>query len=254
MTDDARRKRDAATSFGAAADAYRESEPHRRGADLDRIAAWCADADRALDVATGAGHAAGALRRAGVETVVAADAAPEMVATAVREFDARGVVGDAERLPFDADSFDAVTCRIAAHHFPNPRAFVEEVARVLRPGGTFAFEDNVAPNDRRLATFLNRLERERDPSHVESDPVATWRERLTDAGLSVTETVPFAKTLEVESWLEAQSPTSARRRRVLEMLRDAPPAARETFDIRATDGTVTSWRNPKVLIRATRPD
>ncbi len=44
-----------------------------------------------------------------------------MVETATTEFPIAGVVSDAERLPFADGSFDAVACRIAAHHFPTPK-------------------------------------------------------------------------------------------------------------------------------------
>ena len=36
---------------------------------------------------------------------------------------------------FADESFDLVTCRIAAHHFPDAQRFLHESARVLRPGG-----------------------------------------------------------------------------------------------------------------------
>jgi ubiquinone/menaquinone biosynthesis C-methylase UbiE len=51
------------------------------------------------------------------------------------------VQGDATGLPFDDGRFSAAICFTMLHHIPSPalqdRAFAE-VARVLRPGGTFA--------------------------------------------------------------------------------------------------------------------
>lgn len=138
-------KHTTAARFDAAAPDYLESDAHHTGADLETLAPWCADADRALDVAPGAGHTAGALGDAGVGTVVATDTAPAMVATAVETYGVEGCVADAERLPFATETFDAVSCRIAAHHFPAPEQFVAEAARVLAPGGVLALEDNVAP-------------------------------------------------------------------------------------------------------------
>ncbi len=76
------------------------------------------------------------------------------------------ILADAEALPFLDQSFDVVTCRIAPHHFPNPDKFIEEVARVLAPDGTFILIDNVVPDDRKLATFMNMFEKLRDDSHV----------------------------------------------------------------------------------------
>jgi len=253
MTDRSDSKRAAAESFGAAADAYLDSDVHRQGADLDRLASWCAGATRALDVATGAGHAAGAVAAAGVPRVVAVDAAPAMVGTAEAEFDGvEGAVADAERLPFRDDSFDAVACRIAAHHFPDPAAFVDEVARVLAPGGTFAFEDSVAPEDDALGEFINRVEAIRDPTHVEAHATSRWHEWLAEAGLAVEETAHLKRTLEFDDWVEAQSLSLDARARVERLLSDADEAATEFFEIRTAGGSVRSFANLKALVRATR--
>ena len=253
MDGDADRKKSVARSFDDRADVYLSSAVHREGADLETIASWCAGASRALDVATGAGHTAGAIAGQGVPSVVATDASPSMVATAECEFPGvEGVVADAERLPFAADSFDAVACRIAAHHFPDPAAFVAEVARVLRPGGTFAFEDNVAPADDDLAAFVNRVEWLRDETHVESYATADWIDWLTAAGFDVEETSHLKKPLPFDPWVEAQVADADRRDEVHRVLLDAPEAAREAFDVEVEGGEVQSFSNLKVLIRAVR--
>jgi len=253
MSDDSDRKRAAAASFGDHAAAYRDSTVHRAGADLDRLAAWCASAERAVDVATGAGHTAAALVEAGVGRVVAADAAPAMVGTATATYpEVEGVVCDAERLPFDADSFDAATCRIAAHHFPDPAAFVAAVARVLEPGGTLAFEDNVAPDDDALDAFINTVERRRDPTHVRSHTVGDWVDWLEAAGFTVETTDVVTKTLDYEAWLDTVDAPTARRRRVAAAFADPPDGAESAFEITRTHGRVTSFANHKLLLEATR--
>ncbi|SDK83710.1 class I SAM-dependent methyltransferase [Natronorubrum texcoconense] len=255
MRDDSEAKRETASSFDVAAADYVDSDVHRQGADLERLADWCRDAETALDVATGAGHVAGAVAERGVPTVVAVDASRAMVATAEREFDGvAGAMADAERLPFAANSFDAVACRIAAHHFPDPEAFVAEVARVLRPGGTFAFEDNVAPPDPALESFLDRVERLRDPTHVRSHRTDRWYEWLEGQGFVVEETSHLTKTLEFDSWVAAQSVDADRRAELESILLDASPEATSFFEIEAEDGTVRSFANLKALVRATRVD
>lgn len=254
MGEDSDRKVATVDSFGESAEGYRDSETHRAGSDLDAIASWCADATLALDVATGAGHTAGALLDAGVPDVVASDASPAMVATSVDSFpDVEGVVADAERLPFATDAFDAVTCRIAAHHFPDPRAFLAEVARVVRPGGTFAFEDNVAPDDEGLATFLNSLEAMRDGTHVESYAAGTWREWIEAAGFAVTATEATSKRLQFGPWIDRRRAVASEDEPAIRRyVQEAPEAALDYFDVRFEDGTVESFENPKTLIRAER--
>lgn len=51
------------------------------------------------------------------------------------------VVGDAEALSFEPQSFDAVLCSNSFHHYPHPERFFFEAARVLRPGGRLILRD-----------------------------------------------------------------------------------------------------------------
>ncbi|KOX95327.1 class I SAM-dependent methyltransferase [Halorubrum tropicale] len=247
------RKQSAAILFGEQAEAYLESRIHREGRDLDQLVEWVGTADRALDVATGAGHTAGALLEADANSVVATDIAPGMITTTSRAFpDAAGAVCDAEKLPFTSESFDAVTCRIAAHHFPDPQAFVQEVARVLKPGGTFAFEDNIAPNNDTLDEFLNEIERIRDPTHVRSHRVNDWFSWLTGAGLTIDASRVVTKTLEFDEWVENVNTPVDRRARLQAAFSDHPLGAAETFEIVESDGNVESFANLKLLVKATR--
>jgi SAM-dependent methyltransferase len=48
------------------------------------------------------------------------------------------IAADAGRLPFTAESFDAVLCLDLVHHLAHPRDFFAEASRVLRPGGRLA--------------------------------------------------------------------------------------------------------------------
>lgn len=254
MRKDAEKKRETGRSFGQAADAYRDSEVHRRGSDLDRLADWCGGADRALDVATGAGHTAGALGRVGISDVVASDVSPAMVQTATHEYDGLGgVVADAESLPFDDAAFDAVTCRIAAHHFPGPVGFVNEVGRVLTPGGTFALADNVAPEDDDLAAFINRVDALRDPTHVEAYPRSQWETWLSEAGFRLERTETVEKRLAFDPWVDRLSPSPEVRARVESLLAEADDAAKTHFEIETADGSVESFTHRAALIRAQKP-
>jgi ubiquinone/menaquinone biosynthesis C-methylase UbiE len=92
--------------------------------------------ERALDVGTGTGAGARAIREQfPAADVVGVDVSPRMIAEARKLVpEATFVEGDASELPFDAESFD-----LAAHS--NMIPFLEQTARVLRPGGwtLFAF-------------------------------------------------------------------------------------------------------------------
>ena len=62
-------------------------------------------------------------------------------------------------LPFSDSYFDAITCRIAAHHFTNPAQFIYEVNRTLEDNGLFILIDNVSPENNEYDTFYNFIEK-----------------------------------------------------------------------------------------------
>jgi SAM-dependent methyltransferase len=123
------------------------------------------ETDLVLDVAAGTGHVARRLAPR-VRTVVALDATRAMLeqGRAHAPPNVLFVHGDAAQLPFLDDSFDVVVTRFAIHHFEHPRTQVDEMRRVLRPGGRLAVADLVAHPE--AAATQNRLETLRDPSHV----------------------------------------------------------------------------------------
>ena len=51
------------------------------------------------------------------------------------------VQGDSERLPFATGTFDVVTCANSFHHYPHQERAVEEMHRVLKPGGRLILVD-----------------------------------------------------------------------------------------------------------------
>jgi SAM-dependent methyltransferase len=167
------------------AEAYRAATEHAGGEDLDVVVSWC-DAGpgvTVLDVASGGGHTASALRAAGC-SVVTADSAPGM---------RPDVICRAEDLPFADESFDAAVSRIAPHHFEDIRGAIGEMARVAR---RVVAEDTLYVREE-----IEEAERLRDPTHVRSYTEAEWRDFFAGAGLSV-EAVAFVdKRRRVDDWL-----------------------------------------------------
>lgn len=106
--------------------------------------------DRLLDLGCGFGrHAHEALRR-GARVLACDTAFPELAATlatmaAMREQGetpaaslAAAVSGDATRLPFTDGTFDRVIASEVMEHVADDVAALDEITRVLRPGGTLA--------------------------------------------------------------------------------------------------------------------
>ncbi len=109
-----------------------------------------ATGERVLEIGCGRGVGTQIiLERFGAEHVTAFDLDPDMVDKARRRLAPAGdrvevEVGDAERIDAPDGGFDAVFDFGMIHHIPNWRAAVQEVARVLRPGGRFYFEEVTA--------------------------------------------------------------------------------------------------------------
>jgi ubiquinone/menaquinone biosynthesis C-methylase UbiE len=185
------------------AEAYRTSEAHREGEDLELIVEWAAGAKTALDVATGGGHVARRLREAGLD-VVSLDPAPGMQPD---------VVAPAEHLPFAHGSFDVVACRVAAHHFEDVQAAVSEMARVARDLVLIA--DNLFVSD-----AAEEADRVRDPSHVRNYSEAEWRTFFADAGLDAEEMHTYVHPVLLEPWLKRAGCVGKDAERVRELVAD----------------------------------
>jgi demethylmenaquinone methyltransferase/2-methoxy-6-polyprenyl-1,4-benzoquinol methylase len=116
---------------------------------------------RTLDVACGTGDLALTLAEAGAHNVVGLDFCRPMLELAARKAQARGCVvpfieGDALRLPFAGATFDVVTIAFGLRNLASVEAGLDELRRVLRPGGTLAvleFSHPVVPGFRALFQF-----------------------------------------------------------------------------------------------------
>jgi SAM-dependent methyltransferase len=83
-----------------------------------------------------------------------------------------------ERLPFDADRFDSVVCGELLEHVRDPADVLDEIHRVLRPGGTLV---GSVPNAYRLKSrllFAAGRAPEDDPTHLHLYSPAMLRELL----------------------------------------------------------------------------
>jgi ubiquinone/menaquinone biosynthesis C-methylase UbiE len=227
--------------FGASVAGYVKSDVHARGSDLPILAelAGLTGAERVLDVATAVGHTALALAPRARE-VVGVDLTPAMLEEARRQAAARGIANvafqeaDAERLPFPDASFDVVSCRIAAHHFPDVGAFCRESARVLLPGGRLLVVDNVAPEDDELDAFINEVDKRRDPSHCREYRLSEWTAFFAAAGLTFTVAREFVTPIDREDWLERMNVPPPVAEELRQRFRTAPARVREAFGITAT--------------------
>lgn len=165
-----RAKADSRGYFDGEAASYESDRRWRRvlHEQLRALAALeLAAGDRLLDVGCGSGAA---VREAAalVERAVGLDLSPGMIEEARRLAEnvpgAEFVVGDAESLPFAADEFTAVLCSASLHHYPDPGRAIEEMVRVLAPGGRVAISD--ANPEQLFMRFVDRRFKRNEPGHL----------------------------------------------------------------------------------------
>lgn len=118
---------------------------------------------RSLELGCGTGFFTLNLKLAGViDDAHVTDLSPGMVEVAQRNardlgFEVAGRVADAERLPYDDESFDIVIGHAVLHHIPDLDAAFAEILRVLRPGGRFVFAGEPTRHGDYVARRLSRF-------------------------------------------------------------------------------------------------
>jgi len=161
-----------------------------------------------LDLGCGSGYAGRALRDTkGAGRIYGLDGAPEMARNAASYTDDASVgylVGDFDALPFADDSIDHVWSMEAFYYAADPHHTLEEIARILRPGGTFYcavnyYEENVHSHEWQdsISVEMTRWDREQ------------YRDAFREAGLHVAEqdnipdrevAIPDDEAFPLEDW------------------------------------------------------
>jgi ubiquinone/menaquinone biosynthesis C-methylase UbiE len=244
--------------FGKNASHYVTSKSHAKGLDLARVVEIVKEkgaSEKMLDIATGGGHVANALAPY-FQSVTALDLTEDMLQEAERFIRSNGhenvvfVQGDAENTPFPDDSFDVVTCRIAAHHFPNADRFISEVYRVLKTGGLFVLVDNVAPEKVEYDKFYNTIEKKRDPSHFRAYRKSEWISMVENAGLGVDSLYTFEKKFIYETWCTMMDLPANDKAELNTYMKAASESLKKHFSIGFSGDIVESFKGQSVLIAA----
>lgn len=165
---------------------------------------------RAIDIGAGQGRHSFEMFRRGAD-VIAFDQSESDMADVGEMFDAmmaeghvpaeakaRAEVGDALRLPYADNSFDVVLMSEILEHVPTDEAAIDEMARVLRPGGLAAV---TVPRywPERVCWALSDAYHEVDGGHVRIYRASELADKLGDAGLEVTGT-DHAHALHAPYW------------------------------------------------------
>ena len=106
-----------------------------------------------LDIATGTGDLAINLAETGADKIIGLDISKGMLEIGKKkvrkkhlENQIEMVLGDSENMPFEDDTFDAITVAFGIRNFENLEKGLQEILRVLKPGGCFVILETSNPN------------------------------------------------------------------------------------------------------------
>ena len=143
-----------------------------------------APGQRILDIACGTGVAAIPAARLGAK-VTALDLTPELLERArfnasLAEVEIDFHEGDVEKLPFADAAFDVVISQFGHIFAPRPALALAEMLRVLKPGGTIAF--NTWPPNLLVGQMFGMVARYMPPPPVPAAPPSQWGDKSVVLG------------------------------------------------------------------------
>lgn len=172
-------------------------------------------AEKILDIAAGTGDLSILAAKILKAQIVATDISEGMLRIAMSKIQRKGyqdriqcVLADAEKLPFDADAFDAIMVAFGVRNFENPVKGLSEMFRIVRPGGTVAILEFSVPRIplfrhlylfyfRKVVPFIGRLVSGDSDAYrylnrsVEAFPQGeNFCRMLKDAGFTVADSFP----------------------------------------------------------------
>src|SRR5690606_388926 len=105
-----------------------------------------------LDIATGTGDLAILLSKSNAKRIVGLDLSAGMLEVGKTKVNALGlqnkiemIQGDSENLPFQDNTFDAITVAFGIRNFENLEKGLSEILRVLKPNGIFVILETSVP-------------------------------------------------------------------------------------------------------------
>ncbi len=214
--------------FNALANAYARSKPAHCGHEANLFAAWAGIArrDRVLDVGCGPGTLARCMARH-ASRVFALDLSPKMLEAARRSpripSNLFFLSGNANRLPFQDESFHVVTCSYSFANFRKPVKTLQELARAVRCRGKIALIDVIAPEEPGKRAYLNRLESQRSHFYSRIPSYSQYLDFFQRAGVALQVCTFHRRRQRWREWLRLSPAVSsgAQARKLRHMILDS---------------------------------
>jgi len=230
--------------FDSSAKNYLKSSDHASGSDLEYFSDYFknADFDKALDVACAAGHFASKFPAREIYT---SDLSFNMLKTARDSFRFdMPAMAKSEFLPYLADTFDLVGCRIAMHHFMSPCMFMNEVYRILKKDGFFALIDSVVGME---DAELNSIELIRDETHRRSFQVEEIIGMAEAEGFQVENCEVFLKEHKFEEWARRLNPSEKQYEATKTAFLALPEKVKKELRLETDGDTILSYTDKKAI-------
>lgn len=156
-----------------------------------------------LDIGCGTGWAVGeAARMAGYKgSFYGVDLSEDMISKARTNFKSYENItfftANAEDIPLPGGIFDTIICTNSFHHYLRPVTVINEMSRLLKPGGKLYILDPVS--DTLIVRIADRIIRFIEPQHVKIYSSIEYRDMMTAAGLKYTGTIPSIKGEKIQT-------------------------------------------------------
>jgi ubiquinone/menaquinone biosynthesis C-methylase UbiE len=244
--------------FDRQAEIYAEMEQTRDNEAHDVFVSLCGADDRhkVLDVACGPGFLTRRFARVskevtGIDITTAFLDMATSLASAEELTNVTFMDGDVTSMPFDADTFDIVTCRAAFHHFPDPQHVLKEMVRVAKVGGTVAIGDLTSSENAEKAEYHHKMEILCDPSHTRALPLGRFRSMIEKSGLVLRNEFTGSQDYKLEDWITHGSPVDEAADKIRQYMHAALTRDLCDLDVRQEEGDI-KFTHQTVLLLATK--
>jgi ubiquinone/menaquinone biosynthesis C-methylase UbiE len=180
---------------------------HYEALDLIINLAQATPKDTVLDVACGPGIVACAFAKR-VAHVRGIDLVPAMIERAKESQTSQGLtnmswdIGNVNPLPYEHCAYSIAVSRYAFHHFSDPSAVINEMARVVKWEGRVVVVD-VYTISKPQADLYDHMEKLRDPSHTHALTLRELQDLFKQANLNLIEEHQYRMEVDVEELLTA---------------------------------------------------